>query len=149
MTYLELFNEIKEKFKDADVSEIQEHLAYQFNIEDKDAGGAFYVEVKDGKLYVEPYEYYDRDAIFTCAPEVLIKIADGEMDPVAAYLEQKLRVEGNIEKALRLKEIIEMKQGAAQKQKSAVKKAADKVVKTVVKTAVKKSGKKKTDKGNQ
>lgn len=149
MTYLELFNEIKEKFKDADVSEIQEHLAYQFNIEDKDAGGAFYVEVKDGKLYVEPYEYYDRDAIFTCAPEVLIKIADGEMDPVAAYLEQKLRVEGNIEKALRLKEIIEMKQGAAQKQKSAVKKAADKVVKTVVKTAAKKSGKKKTDKGNQ
>lgn len=149
MTYLDLFNEIKEKFKDADVSEIQEHLAYQFNIEDKDAGGAFYVEVKDGKLYVEPYEYYDRDAIFTCAPEVLIKIADGEMDPVAAYLEQKLRVEGNIEKALRLKDIIEMKQGAAQKQKSAVKKAADKVVKTVVKTAAKKSGKKKTDKGNQ
>lgn len=149
MTYLDLFTEIKEKFKDADVSEIQEHLAYQFNIEDKDAGGAFYVEVKEGKLYVEPYEYYDRDAIFTCAPEVLIKISDGEMDPVAAYLEQKLRVEGNIEKALRLKEIIEMKQGAAQKQKSAVKKAADKVVKSVVKTAAKKAGKKKTDKSNQ
>ena len=149
MTYLELVNEIKEKFKDADVSEIQEHLAYQFNIEDKDAGGAFYVEVKDGKLYVEPYEYYDRDAIFTCAPEVLIKIADGEMDPVAAYLEQKLRVDGNIEKALRLKEIIEMKQGAAQNQKSAVKKAADKVVKTVVKTAAKKAEKKKTDKSSR
>lgn len=145
MTYLDLFNEIKEKFKDADVSDIQEHLAYQFNIEDKDAGGAFYVEVKDGKLYVEPYEYYDRDAIFICAPEVLLKIADGDMDPVAAFLEQKLRVEGNIEKALRLKEIIEMKQGAAQKEKSAVKKAADKVVKTVVKTAAKKAGKKKTD----
>lgn len=145
MTYLDLFNEIKEKFKDADVSDIQEHLAYQFNIEDKDAGGAFYVEVKDGKLYVEPYEYYDRDAIFICAPEVLLKIADGDMDPVAAFLEQKLRVEGNIEKALRLKEIIEMKQGAAQKEKSAVKKAADKVVKTVVKTAAKKAGKKKAD----
>ena len=76
-------------------------------------------------------------------------MADGEMDPVAAYLEQKLRVEGNIEKALRLKEIIEMKQGAAQKQKSAVKKAADKVVKTVVKTAAKKVEKKKTDKSNR
>ncbi len=149
MTYAELFTEIKEKFKDADVSAIQEHLAFQFNIVDEQAGGAFYVEVKDGSLYVEPYEYYDRDAIFTCSPELLLKIADGEADPVAAFLEQKLRVEGNIEKALRLKEIIEMSRGAAQKEKSAVKKAADKVVKTVVKTAAKKTRKKETDKKNQ
>lgn len=149
MTYAELFDEIKGKFMDADVSDIQEHLAFQFNIEDKDAGGAFYVEVKDGKLYVEPYEYYDRDAIFICAPDVLLKIADGEADPVAAFLEQRLRVEGNIEKALRLKEIVEMKRGAGQKEKSAVKKAADKVVKSVVKTAAKKAKKKETDKNNQ
>lgn len=142
MTYADLFNEIKGKFMDADVSDIQEHLAFQFNIEDQDAGGAFYVEVKEGKLYVEPYEYYDRDAIFTCAPDLLLRIADGETDPVAAFLEQKLRVEGNIEKALRLKEIVEKKRGAAQKEKSAVKKAADKVVETVVKTAAKKAGKK-------
>lgn len=142
MTYAELFNEIKQKFIDTDVSDIQEHLAFQFNIADAEAGGAFYVEVKDGKLYVEPYEYYDRDAIFTCTPELLFRIADGEADPVAAFLEQKLKVEGNIEKALRLKEIIEMKQGAAQKEKSAMKKAADKVVKTVVKTAAKKARKK-------
>ena len=149
MTYAELFTEIKEKCKDADVSAIQEHLAFQFNIVDEEAGGAFYVEVKDGSLYVEPYEYYDRDAIFTCSPELLLKIADGEADPVAAFLEQKLRVEGNIEKALRLKEIIEMSRGAAQKEKSAAKKAADKVVKTVVKTAAKKARKKETDKKNQ
>lgn len=149
MTYAELFTEIKEKFKDADVSAIQEHLAFQFNIVDEQAGGAFYVEVKDGGLYVEPYEYYDRDAIFTCSPELLLKIADGEADPVAAFLEQKLRVEGNIEKALRLKEIIEMSRGAAQKEKSAAKKVADKVVKTVVKTAAKKARKKETDKKNQ
>ena len=142
MTYAELFNEIKQKFKDTDVSDIQEHLAFQFNIEDAEAGGAFYVEVKDGKLYVEPYEYYDRDAIFICTPELLFRIADGEADPVAAFLEQKLKVEGNIEKALRLKEIIEMKQGAAQKEKSAMKKAADKVVQSVVKTAAKKARKK-------
>lgn len=145
MTYAELFTEIKEKFKDADVSSIQEHLAFQFNIVDEEAGGAFYVEVKNGNLYVEPYEYYDRDAIFTCSPELLFKIADGDADPVAAFLEQKLRVEGNIEKALRLKDIIEMNRGAAHKEKSAVKKAADKVVMAVAKTAAKKAGKKETD----
>ena len=97
MTYADLFYEIKGKFMGADVSDIHEHLAFQFNIEDEEAGGAFYVEVKDGVLYVEPYEYYDRDAMFICAPEVLFAIAVGTMDAVAAFTEQKVRVEGNIE----------------------------------------------------
>ena len=139
MTYADFFYEIKGKFMGADVSDIHEHLAFEFNIEDEEAGGAFYVEVKDGVLYVEPYEYYDRDAMFICAPDVLLKISEGEMDPVAAFTAQKLRVEGNIEKALRLKEIIELKQAALQKEKSVARKAADKVVDTVVKAAAKKA----------
>ena len=147
MTYAELFYEIKGKFMGADVSDIHEHLAFQFDIEDEEAGGAFYVEVKDGILYVEPYEYYDRDAKFICAPDVLFRIADGEMDPVAAFTEQKLKVEGSIEKALRLKEIIELKKGTV---KNIVQKATDKVVTTVVKTAARKTaGKKTSEKENK
>lgn len=122
MTYAEFFYEIKGKFMGADVSDIHEHLAYQFNIEDEEAGGSFYVEVKDGVLHVEPYEYYDRDARFICAPDVLLKIADGEMDPVWAFTTQKLRVEGNIDKALRLNEIIEMKKKQAKKESKEAKK---------------------------
>lgn len=110
----------------ADVSDIHEHLAFEFDIEDEEAGGAFYVEVKDGTLYVEPYEYYDRDARFICAPDVLVKIAEGEMDPVWAFTTQKLKVEGNIDKALRLKEIIEAKQREMKKAKKAEKEAAKK-----------------------
>lgn len=151
MTYAELFYELKGKFMGADVSDIHEHLAFQFNIADEEAGGIFYVEVKEGNLYVEPYEYYDRDAMFTCAPDVLIKIADGDLDPIAAFTEQKLKVEGNIDKALRLKEIIEMKKSAMQSEKnvaekSAAKKAADKVVKKVVKTVAKKAAEKENKK---
>ena len=137
MTYHDFFNEFKGRFAGADVSDIHEHLAFQFNIEDEEAGGIFYVEVKDGELHVEPYEYFDRDAIFICAPDVLLKIADGEKDPVAAFTEQKLRVEGNIDKALRFKEIIDSKRGAVA-EKSVAKKAADKVVKKVAKTVAKK-----------
>ena len=106
MTYADFFSEIKNKFMGADVSDIKEHLAYQFNIEDEEAGGIFYVEVKDGQLFVEPYEYYDRDAMFTASPDTLKKIAEGKMDPIWAFTMQKLKVEGNIDKALRLKEII-------------------------------------------
>ncbi len=124
MTYADFFYEVKGKFMGADVSDIQEHLAYQFNIEDEEAGGAFYVEVKDGVLFVEPYEYYDRDAMFISTPEVFRKIADGEMDPVWAFTTQKLRVEGNIDKALKLNDIIQRKKKEAKKAKKEAKKEA-------------------------
>lgn len=110
MTYADFFYEIKNKFMGADVSDIKEHLAFQFSIVDEEAGGIFYVEVKDGQLFVEPYEYYDRDAMFISDPDTFMKIAEGKVDPVWAFTTQKLKVEGNIEKALRLKEIIELKQ---------------------------------------
>ena len=102
MTYADFFSEIKGKFMEADVSDITEHLAYQFNIVG-DAEGIFYVEVKDGAIYVEPYEYFDRDAMFTGKAETFMKIA------VMAVTLQKLKVEGDIGKALRLKEFIDKK----------------------------------------
>ena len=123
MTYADFFYDMKGRFMGADVSDIHEHLAFEFNIEEKEAGGAFYVEVKDGVLHVEPYEYYDRDARFICAPDVLVKIAEGEMDPIWAFTTQKLKVEGSIDKALRLKDIIEAKQKQMKKEaKEAAKK---------------------------
>lgn len=126
MTYADFFYDIKGRFMGADVSDIHEHLAFEFDVEDAEAGGAFYVEVKDGELFVEPYEYYDRDARFICAPDVLLKIAEGEMDPVWAFTTQKLKVEGSIDKALRLKDIIEAKQKQVKKEAKEAKKAAKK-----------------------
>ncbi|MDO5141375.1 MAG: SCP2 sterol-binding domain-containing protein, partial [Eubacteriales bacterium] len=104
--YAELFSEIKGRFMAADVSGITEHLAYQFNITGE-GEGIFYVEIKDGQLFVEPYEYFDRDAIFICSANTLLKMADKKLDPVLAFTLQKLRVEGNLDKALRFKELID------------------------------------------
>ena len=106
MTYAEMFAKVKGMLMDADVSDIHEHLAYQFNITGE-AEGIFYAEVKDGQLYVEPYEYFDRDAMFTCTAETLFKLAEGKTDPVLAFTIGKLKVEGNIDKALRLKDLID------------------------------------------
>ena len=106
MTYAEFFSEVKGRFLEADISDVTEHLAYQFNITGE-AAGIFYVEAKEGKLYVEPYEYYDRDAVFTCTAETLMKIAEGKLDPILAVTLQKLKVEGSIEKALKLKDLID------------------------------------------
>ncbi len=105
MTYNEMFSKVKGMIAGVDVSRFREHLAYQFNITG-DASGIFYVEVKDGQLHVEPYEYHDRDAIFTCSADTLFKIASGKSDPVAAVMLGRLKVEGNIDKALKLKDIL-------------------------------------------
>lgn len=105
MTYEEIFEKVKDMSKDADVSNVKEKLAYQFNITGEGAG-AFYAEVKDGKLSIEPYEYFDRDALFICSGETLMKILSGKQDPVAAFTLGKLKVEGNIDKALKIKELM-------------------------------------------
>ena len=105
MTYQELFEQVKMKFRKADVSGVKEHLAFQFNITGE-AAGSFYAEVRDGELYVEPYEYYDRDAMFTCSAETLFKIASGKTDPILAVTLGKLKVEGSIDKALKLKDLL-------------------------------------------
>lgn len=70
MTYADMFSKVKGLFMESDVSDISEHLAFQFNITGE-AEGIFYAEVKDGVLAVEPYEYFDRDAIFICSAETL------------------------------------------------------------------------------
>ena len=133
MTYAEYFYEIKNRFMGTDVSDIKEHLAYQFDIEDEEAGGIFYVEVKDGQLFVEPYAYYDRDAKFIADVDTFMKIAEGKLDPVAAFTAQKLRVEGNIDKALKLKDIIELKQKEEKKAAKAAKSAANSAAKSTKK----------------
>lgn len=108
MTYADMFSRVKGMLMGADVSDIHEHLAYQFNITGE-AEGIFYAEVKDGQLSIEPYEYFDRDAMFTCSAETLFKIADGKTDPILAFTLGKLKVEGNIDKALKLKDLINSK----------------------------------------
>lgn len=109
MTYSEYFESVKKEFDGADVSDMKEHLAYQFNVIGDEGAGIFYVEVKDGKLYIEPYEYHDRDATFIATADTFKAIMNGKMDPVWAFTIRKLQVEGNIEKALKLKDLIAKK----------------------------------------
>ncbi len=105
MTYAEMFSELKGMLMGEDVSDIQEHLAFQFNITGE-SEGIFYIEVKDGILSVEPYEYFDRDAMFTCTADTLFKLARGKADPVMAFTMGKLKVDGNLDKALKLGDLL-------------------------------------------
>ncbi len=105
MTYEQIVDKVRDQFKDADVSRVNEKLAFQFNIIGE-GEGKFYVELKEGKLSIEPYEYYDRDCTFICTSDVLFKIISGKLDPVFAFTTGKLKVEGDLGKALKLKELM-------------------------------------------
>ena len=109
MTYEENFNKLKKILMKADVKKIDGELAFQFNIEG-DGQGIFYVEVKDGQLNIEPYEYYDRDAMFIGTAKVFTKLAEGKLNPVLACKTGKLKVEGNLDKALEIQKITSVKQ---------------------------------------
>ena len=41
-----------------------------------------YVEVKDGRVSVEPYEYYDRQCMITISDDDFSKLTRGRLDPV-------------------------------------------------------------------
>ncbi len=108
MTFEEVFQQMKELLSGVDVGQRTEHLAFQFQIEGEGEGN-FYVELKDGKLYVEPYEYYDRDVLFRGKASTFLDIARGKVDPVLAFTIGKLKVEGDMGKALLVKEFVKKK----------------------------------------
>lgn len=142
MKYEELVAKIKEQFMKADVSQVNEHISYQFNIEGE-AEGAFYAEISDGKLSIEPYEYYDRDVLFTTNAETLLEIAAGKLDAVDAFTKGRLKVEGDFDKALKLQDFTQSPAEAAGPKKTAVKTAAVKKAASVTKTVKKAVDKKK------
>ena len=111
MTYEELVKLAKDTYEKADASAVKEHVAIQFNVTGE-AEGAFYLEVKDGQVAVEPYEYYDRDVIVTADDAVLKDIADGKLGLEKAYLTGKIKAEGNLGKALLLKDVKTAKKAA-------------------------------------
>lgn len=100
MTYEELVTKVKDATKTARVSKTVGHIAFQFNVEGE-GHGAFYLEISDGKINVEPYEYYDRDMIIVTTAEVIEQMLDGDLLPLEAYTNEKITVYGD-EKLLKV-----------------------------------------------
>ncbi|MGN0432124.1 MAG: SCP2 sterol-binding domain-containing protein [Lachnospiraceae bacterium] len=95
MTYEELVAKVKEATKNARVSKVVGHVAFQFNVEGE-GEGAFYLEISDGKIAVEPYEYYDRDLIIVTTADIILQMLDGDLLPMNALTNGQLRVYGDV-----------------------------------------------------
>ncbi len=95
MLYEELVDKVKKATQNTIVSKTIGHTAFQFNIEGE-AEGAFYLEISDGKIYVEPYEYYDRDIIIVTTADVIMQMVECKLQARAAYSNGQLRVLGDV-----------------------------------------------------
>ena len=105
MTFEQIVAELRDTLKNVDLSKIQGKSVFQINLTGKD-GGTFYIQVKDHALSIEPYEYNGRDVAFTLSVKHFFQILRGKMDPVLAFTFGKIKVEGNLRKALELKKLL-------------------------------------------
>lgn len=125
MTYEEIVEKARLAYEDvADAREIFEHIAIQVNIEGE-GHGAFYVEVVERQIVVEPYEYHDRDGLVFGTAEQICRILDGEISFADAWKNGIVRVQGN-EVKLHMLEKIRFSKEALQKKKDANAKKAKK-----------------------
>ncbi len=105
MTYEEIFSKSKKKIlkyntKNTDV----EHFAVEVQIEGE-GEGIFYVELKDKQLYVEPYDYRDNDCRLVLSGKNFLDILSGKLDPVKSFTVGDLKIDGDIDMALKLSDI--------------------------------------------
>lgn len=101
MIFQAIFEEIKNYLINSDVSNIKEHIAVQVNLIGF-GGGKFYVEVINGSLKIEPYEYRDNDAGISVSVNDFKKLADGSLNIVAALSSGRLKTTGDVEKLITL-----------------------------------------------
>ncbi|MBO5449949.1 MAG: SCP2 sterol-binding domain-containing protein [Lachnospiraceae bacterium] len=121
MTYEEIVAYTKKKVAAANFKSYKGHLAAQVNITGE-GEGAFYIELNDAAVAVEPYEYYDRDVILVSNADVFIAILDGKKAAQDAVAAGELKLVGNVEKAFELAEALK-KKAPAKKATPAAKKA--------------------------
>ena len=104
MTFDELLNKVRDKANEINLAGVP-FMAIQVNIAGKN-GGIFYVEIKDGKANIEPYEYNDRSCVLIINQANFLKLLDGKLDPELGYTTQKFDVEGDLAKALEFSKLI-------------------------------------------
>ncbi len=104
MKFESVLEKVRKMAANADVSGA-DFLAVQVNLTDCDPG-VFYVEVKDHKVSVEPYDYHDRNCAITMKSDDFNKLISGKLDPIAAFTIGKLKVDGDVGKALEFSKLI-------------------------------------------
>jgi predicted lipid carrier protein YhbT len=103
MTAAELFASLPERFRAERAGDLR--ATYAFELEG-DGGGSWTVRVADGSLVIDDGAAADADVTVRAQAADWMAIVAGRMDPQLAYLTKRLRVSGDLQLALRLREVV-------------------------------------------
>lgn len=108
MQFEEIYKQMKDFFEAKDYASFGAGLySYEFNITGEGAG-RFYIEVRDGSLDIQPYDYKNSTCAFVINSRHIQKLMEHQLAPVAAYSTGRLRINGDISAAFRLADALGM-----------------------------------------
>lgn len=116
MKLSELLATLRDMAKKIDVSDCN-FLAVNFRMTDikesdidnddqKKEPGIFYIEVKNGNVDIQPYRYNDTDCTICMKMDNFLKMMNGKLDGVIAYTTGRLKIDGDMGKALAFAELL-------------------------------------------
>ena len=106
MNYFEAFQNIKDSVVKFDNTVFNGDFAIQLTITNKDSGGIFYIEYKDGSLNIEPYDYIDNNVSITSGYADLLKVLASKL----SLDSKKIEIIGNKEILAKFVSAIEFKE---------------------------------------
>ena len=109
MTYQEIVSKVQKNAINSNAVHICYHIAIQFNIYGE-GEGAFYVEIDRGRIFVMPYEYYDRDAVVYVNAETLMGVLSGELPISDVANNGQLVIQGNHDATIKVLETLVVKE---------------------------------------
>ena len=92
MTYEQIVAMMQTYYANADAAMVNGHYAVQVNVIGE-GEGAFYIEIAEGKVNVQPYDYVDRNAAVNAAADVLTAISEGKINYTEAKNNAQITVE--------------------------------------------------------
>ena len=140
MTYEQIVEKVKKALAKVDASGVKGHLAVQVDVYGE-GEGAFYIEVKDGKVDVQPYEYFDHDLRIRCTAGEIISIVEGKKKVIEEVAAQNIEALRNV---ARIDDFAELLSSPVAAKKTKVSVGAKKVG-AEKKTVAKKTDTKKTE----
>ena len=107
MTFEEIYSAVKKYLEGKAYNKTfgQGEYSYEFDVTGE-GEGRFYVEIKDGSLDIQPFDYKNSLCAFTVDSHSLRRIITGALSPVEAYSTGRLNIRGDVSAAFRLADAI-------------------------------------------
>lgn len=102
-TVQDVFSEMGERFDSDNWG--SGDVTLQFNVEGDD-GGNWTATILDGALSIAEGTDNDADMTMTCSDEDLLAIVNGDLNAVSAFMQGRIKIDGNMSLAMQLQSLL-------------------------------------------